>query len=64
MPCKLSFQQWEEKLTIEFSRSDITYSEFMDLVDRLVYSVGFSKKDLDQYIIDWGNELNNKRDEK
>lgn len=62
-PCKVSFKSWNETVTIKRDNSDITCSVFMEMIEKLLYASGFSKDSIDEYIIDWGNELKNKYNE-
>lgn len=58
--CKLSFKHWNEKITIELDNSEITAFEFMEMVEKLVFNIGFGREPIENFIIEWGEELKNK----
>lgn len=59
--CELSFTHHGETVTLKKEHSEIKDTDFMEMVEKLVFNVGFSRKNIEQYIIEWGKELHNKR---
>jgi hypothetical protein len=41
--------------------SDITETDFMELIEKVIFSSGFCRQNLEQYIIEWGEELKDER---
>ena len=56
----LSLKMWGETMSIKKEHSETTEGEFMEMVEKIIFSSGFSRDNLEQYIIDWGKELENK----
>ena len=60
-PFKITIEHYDTKYAIEKDRSDLDVTEFMDMVEQSIYSVGYHKDCIDDYIIEWGEELKNKK---
>lgn len=46
---KITVEQYEQKLSIETGHDDLTYSEFMDLIEKISYSLGYSSKSISEW---------------
>jgi hypothetical protein len=48
-PCKLTFQHWDETVSIEKNYSDITVDEFFEMCKQVALAAGFSRKNIKEY---------------
>ena len=49
---KITVEQYDRKISVETNHDDVTYSDFMDLIESLSYSLGYSV----DTIKEWFNE--------
>ena len=47
-PFKISVEHWDEKITIEKDRSDITFEEYIEMLRTLTRGVGFTQSQIDE----------------
>jgi len=47
-PFKISVEHWDEKITVEKDRSDITFDEFVEMLRTLSRGVGFGQDSIDE----------------
>jgi len=58
----IEYSHWDQKIRFTRANSDLTYAEFMDEVEKLIFAVGYNQKHLEEYIIEWGEELKGKHE--
>lgn len=56
-PCKLTFQHWDETVTIEKDHSDVTLNDFMEMLETLTIAVGFNKESIEEYVVEWSKDI-------
>ena len=49
---KITVEQYDQKVSVETNHDDVTYRDFMDLIERLSYSLGYGS----DTIKEWFNE--------
>jgi hypothetical protein len=49
---KITVEQYDKKISVETNHDDVTYSDFMSLIERLSYSLGYGG----DTIKEWFNE--------
>ena len=55
---KLTYQSGITSVTVEVQDLDLDYSEFMELIEALVNTSGYSKHEIDSYILEWAADIN------
>lgn len=48
-PSKLTFEHWNEKVTIELPNSDIDVEQYFDMCRQIAKAVGFSESLIKEY---------------
>jgi hypothetical protein len=49
-PFKITIQHWDEKVSIQRDHSDLTLHEYIEMIRRISYAVGFSASQIKEYI--------------
>ena len=49
VPSKISFQHWDEKVTIQKGNSDLDMNEFHQMCRTLALAVGYSEDNVNEY---------------
>lgn len=47
----------EKVLTIQTEGTDLDYEEFLDMVSMLLLKSGYSKHEVESYILEWAEEI-------
>lgn len=54
---RLSLENPDEKITVELPTSNISLTEFMELVELLVVNAKYDKRELNNYIQEWAADI-------
>lgn len=58
---KLQLQHNNTTYSFETETDDVILTDFMQLVEDMLLVSGYSKQGIEEYIIEWGKELENKK---
>jgi hypothetical protein len=59
--CKLSFKYWDKTISISCPHSEITDSEFFDMVKTILFSTGFSRVNIENHLIELAYSIEEER---
>ena len=48
-PFKITVEHWDQKISVELDRSDITFDEYIDLLASLSKAVGWGNDSIKEY---------------
>ena len=48
-PFRVTVEHWDQKISVELDRSDITFDEYVDLLKAVSKAVGWSEDNLKEY---------------
>ena len=48
-PFRVSVEHWDQKISVELDRSDITFDEYIDLLRTVSKAVGWSEDNIKEY---------------
>tara|TARA_R110000868_G_scaffold411300_1_gene702914 strand:+ start:185 stop:397 length:213 start_codon:yes stop_codon:yes gene_type:complete len=54
---KITYLSGISSVTVEVKDIDLDYSEFMELIEALINSSGYSKHEIDSYILEWADDI-------
>lgn len=59
--CQLSFTHWDRTITISSPHSEITDSDFFDMVQTILFSTGFSRVNIENHFLELAHSIEEKR---
>jgi hypothetical protein len=55
---KITYLSGITSVTVEVADTELNYGEFMELIEALINSSGYSKHEIDSYILEWAADIN------
>lgn len=56
-PTKITLLQDNKEVSASLASSDIECTEFMEIVEQILYSSKYSKHEIEDYIVRWGDDI-------
>lgn len=54
---KIIYKAGITEVTVEMAGSQLDYDEFMELIESLIGATGYSKSEIDSYILTWAEDI-------
>lgn len=55
---KITYQAGITEIVVQMQGDSLDYDEFMELIESLIGSTGYSKSEIESYILAWADDIN------